>query len=288
MSGPTDAPTRGTRTALVLGGGGITGIAWELGLVAGLADAGVDLTTADLVVGTSAGSIVGAQLRSGLHPDELYQRQLRDPAGETVASISRAILLRLAIPYLLPGNERVARANVGRLAIAAETVPEQERRRIIALSLPSEQWPDRPLLVTAVDALTGDAVAFRRAHGVPLLEAVAASCAVPLVWPPITVAGRPYVDGGLRSPVNADLAAGYDRVVVIAPVTISTRRNGRISRQLAGLGPHVRSVLVSPDDASQRAIGGNVLDPMQRPGAARAGRRQAAAAVDDVAAVWSG
>jgi NTE family protein len=102
----------------------------------------------------------------------------------------------------------------------------------------------------------------------------------------MTVNGRRYMDGGVRSPVNADLAAGCDRVVVVAPVTIATRRAGRIRRQLAALGPDVRSVLVSPDDEARAAIGRNVLDDTRRAASARAGREQAARAVAEVAAVW--
>jgi NTE family protein len=270
----------------VLGGGGITGIAWELGLLAGLAEAGVDLTTADLVVGTSAGSFVGAQIRAGIGLEELYQAQLRPTDGRPVQRIRRSLLLKLAVPYLWPRHEREARARVGRLALAAPTEPEEERRRVIGAGLPSTQWPQRRLLVTAVDAQTGAAVAFGGPDQAPLVDAVAASCAVPLVWPPMTVNGRRYVDGGVRSPVNADLAAGCERVVVVAPVTIATRRAGRIGRQVAALGPRTRSVVVSPDQAARRAIGRNVLDDGRRAAAARAGRAQAASAAPLVAAVW--
>jgi NTE family protein len=80
------------RTALVLGGGGITGIAWEIGLLAGLADAGIDLTGADLVVGTSAGSVVGAQVTSGAELPAMYERQLEPPTGEKVARMTRSLL----------------------------------------------------------------------------------------------------------------------------------------------------------------------------------------------------
>ncbi len=80
------------RSALVLGGGGITGIAWEIGVLSGLAEAGVDLSGADLVVGTSAGSVVGAQLTSGAELEAMYARQLEPPTQEKVARLSRANL----------------------------------------------------------------------------------------------------------------------------------------------------------------------------------------------------
>jgi NTE family protein len=116
---------------------------------------------------------------------------------------------------------------------------------------------------------------------------VAASCAVPLVWPPITIGGRRYIDGGVRSITNADLAAGCDRVVVLAPVTFAMRASTRIATQLASLGSNVRSVVISPDSAARRAIGGNVLDPAHRVASARAGHAQSAGVAESVAAVWS-
>jgi NTE family protein len=138
-----------------------------------------------------------------------------------------------------------------------------------------------------VDAETGEAQVFDRDSGVPLLDAVAASCAVPMVWPPITINGHRYIDGGVRSATNADLAAGCDRVVVLAPVDFAVRRSRRIDTQLASVGPSVRSIVVRPDTQSRRAIGTNVLDPARREPSARAGRLQAASVLDAVAAVWS-
>jgi NTE family protein len=167
-------------------------------------------------------------------------------------------------------------------------VPESERRAVIEQRLPNRSWPERRLIITAVDAETGELRAFDRDSGVPLPDAVAASCAVPLVWPPITINGRRYIDGGVRSIANADLASGCDRVVVLAPVTLALRRSGRIDRQLALLGPQLRSVVVSPDAQARKAIGSNVLDPAHRAASARAGRVQAAGVADAVAAVWSG
>jgi NTE family protein len=274
------------RRALVLGGGGITGIAWELGLVAGLAEAGVDLTSADLVVGTSAGSVVGADLLSGAPIEELFAEQLEDPTGELAARMGAGALARFVLASIWPGDARRGRAYLGHAALAARTVPESERRAVIERRLRSDAWPDTRLLITAVDAETGEARVFDRDSGAALTDAVAASCAVPIVWPPMTVNGRRYIDGGVRSIANADLAAGCARIVVIAPVTVALRRSGQIARQIAGLGPGVRSVVVSPDAAARTAIGRNVLDPAQRPASARAGRRQAADVAGAVRAVW--
>ena len=163
----------------------------------------------------------------------------------------------------------------------------EERRAVIASRLPSQDWPTRArLLVTAVEASTGAFRVFDRDAGVALVDAVAASCAVPLVWPPVPIDGHAYVDGGVRSPANADLATGADRVVVIAPVARAVRSSGRIDRQLATLGPQVLTVTVTPDAAARSAFGRNVLDPARRAPSARAGREQAGAVLAAVRAVW--
>jgi NTE family protein len=272
--------------ALVLGGGGVTGIAWETGLLAGLAEAGVDLTSADVVVGTSAGSVVGAQILSGVSVEDLYAEQVAEPKTEIAAKLGTTTLLRFAAAMLWPGGEERGRARLGRAALKARTVPESERKAVIKQRLPADNWPERRLLVTAVDAETGELRVFDRDSGVALLEAVAASCAVPLVWPPISIDGRRYIDGGVRSITNADLAVGCDRVVVLAPATFALRRSGRIENQLASLGSNIRSAVISPDAEARKAIGSNVLDPARRVASARAGRAQSAAVAESVAAVW--
>jgi NTE family protein len=276
------------RKALVLGGGGITGIGWELGMLAGLAEAGVDLASADTVVGTSAGSVVGAEILSGVPVEDLYADQLRDPTGEIAAKMGFGVIARFVLLAMWPGDDQRSRARLGRASLKARTVPESARRAVIEERLSSPSWPERRLLITAVDADTGEARVFDRDSGVALVDAVAASCAVPLVWPPMTVDGRRYVDGGVRSIANADLATGCDRVVVLAPVNIALRRSGRIANQLSTLGPDVRSLTVSPDAQSRKAIGSNTLDPAHRAASARAGRIQAAGVAAAVAAVWSG
>ncbi|MEV0562774.1 patatin-like phospholipase family protein [Dactylosporangium sp. NPDC050588] len=275
-----------SKFALVLGGGGVTGVAWEIGMIAGLAAAGVDLTGADLVVGTSAGSVAGAQITSGRPLEELYERQLAPATGEIAAHFGVGTMLRYASAGLRPGDDRQALRRLGHAARAADTVPEQSRRDVIAGRLPSHDWPDSPrLLITAVDTETGEEVVFDRDSGVDLVSAVTASCAVPVVWPPVTIAGRRYMDGGSRSAANAHLARGYDRVVVLAPTTTSLRRSGRVATELAGLGPAVRSAVVTLDAEARASIGRNVLDPAKRATAAQAGRRQSATALAAVTAV---
>jgi NTE family protein len=279
------------RTALVLGGGGITGIGWEIGMLAGLAEHGTDLSGADLVVGTSAGSVVGAQLTCGAELEAMYARQLEPPAQEKVARMTRGNLARYAWAMLTSrGRDVEFRRRVGALALAAEkaglTPPEQERLDVIGSRLVSREWPERALVITAVDAETGEFHAFDRDSGVPLLQAVAASCAVPGVYPQCTIDGRRYVDGGMRSAANADLAQGYDRLVVLAPIPRGVGPLTSVDAQVTGMVSRV--AVVSPDKASRTAIGRNVLDPAARAPSAKAGRAQAASVAERIADVWTG
>jgi len=274
------------KTALVLGGGGITGIAWETGLLAGLAEAGIDLTQAETVVGTSAGSVVGTLVACGDDLEDLYADQLSDATGEVAESLGKAALLRYLCYLVLPGGSRTKRARLGRAAMRAETVDEAVRVDIIRGLLGEREWPERHLLITAVNAETGDFKVFDRDSGVDLVRAVASSCAVPLVWPPVSVNGHKYVDGGIRSPANADLATDARHVVVLAPIAKALSRASGVRAQLERLGPDVESIMVSPDDDALRAIGKNVLDPARRSASARAGRGQARSVLEQVKAVW--
>jgi NTE family protein len=277
-----------TDRALVLGGGGITGIAWELGLIAGLAERGIDLTGADLLVGTSAGSVVGAQIATGVDVEERYAAQLVPPAGEIAAALGRGTMVRFGLAMVGLRDPQRVRARIGRLALKARTVPEAERIRVIGERLPVHEWPERALRIATVDAHTGEFVILDREAGVPLVEAVAASCAVPGIWPPVSTGGRRFIDGGVRSPANADLAAGFSRVVVIAPIMRGIGPLVGVDAQVAALRADGSLVtVVSPDAGAVAAIGRNVLDPSRRAGSARAGRVQAAAVADAVAAVWS-
>jgi NTE family protein len=120
------------------------------------------------------------------------------------------------------------------------------------------------------------------------VDAVGASCAVPGVWPPVTIGSRRFMDGGVRSVANADIAIRYERVVIVAPVAQGIGplmpSPGRQAAALAAAGARV--ALVRPDRAAMRAIGRNVLDVSRRAAAATAGRAQAAAEAAAVRAVW--
>jgi NTE family protein len=279
--------------ALVLGGGGVTGIAWETGLLKGLRDAGLDLTGADLIVGTSAGSVVGAQVATGASLDELYHRQVTPGRGPKEKPPDLGPLMEFFAARAAKGAARAAvrptrevLAWIGAQARAASTkVTEATRIEVIKARLPVHDWPQRRLMVTAVDTADGAFIAWERASGVPLPLAVASSCAVPWVYPPVTIGGRRYMDGGVRSATNGDLAAGHDLVLIVAP-SAGMGSSAALDDEVAGLGAGgARVAVVAPDAAAVEAIGPNPLDPSRRPAAAEAGLAQAAAAFEELAGV---
>jgi NTE family protein len=273
--------------ALVLGGGGVTGVAWEIGLLHGLAESGVDLADADLVLGSSAGSVVGASIVTGHSLAAAYRGQLEPPERADGARVSVSIIASMIWANLISRDPVRAAARIGKMALAAKTESEADRRRALAGRLATHEWPERKLQVTALDARSGELTVFDAASGVPLVDAVGASCAVPGVWPPVTIGSRRFIDGGIRSPANADLAAGYGRVVIVAPITRGLGRGTSVSHQAAALtAAGARVIVLQPDAAAAAAIGRNVLDPARREPAARAGYAQAATAAERVAAVW--
>jgi NTE family protein len=271
------------RFALVLGGGGITGIGWETGLLHGLYERGLDLAGAELIVGTSAGSVVGAQLATVGDIAALYARQLvpPDPTTERPAGLDLREFARVLGGQILPDGPipQEARAHLGQAALAAATAPEEERLATFRARLPIHDWPTRALRITAVDAEDGRFVVWDRAAGVPLVRAVASSCAVPLVYPPTTVGARRYIDGGMRSGTNADLAEGYPLVIVLAPMAGIAAGRGALNAEIAALrASGSRVVALWPDADALAAIGPNPLDPARRVAAAEAGHAQAASA----------
>jgi NTE family protein len=275
-----------TAFTLVLGGGGVAGIAWELGLIAGLADEGVDLTAAETILGTSAGSTVAAQLTSGVPIAELYARQLAGVPYEISKSLSGVSLVRFLLAQLAPGSPQRASRRVAAMALKARVGTLAERRGVIEARLPNHEWPDRDLRIVAVDAATGAPRVITRGDGVALVDAVAASCAVPLVWPPVPLDGRRYIDGGIRSPLNLDLAPGTGPVVAIAPITMSFRKSTRVEEQRKALAP--RQVhLVTMSESARAAQGRNSLDKSVVPAVALAGHTQGRAAAEELRGVLS-
>ena len=269
-----------TKKALVLGGGGIAGIAWETGVLRGIADesptAARVLLDSDVLVGTSAGSSVGAQISSGHAIEDLFERQIQassaeiDP-GNGIDTVVELFLQAVADPHSTVTQKR---QRIGAVALATETVAEPVRRDVIARRLPSQHWSDRVLRVTAIDIDTGKLVVFDRDSGVKLVDAVTASCAVPGVWPPVTFGERRYMDGGIGSTINLDVAGDCDMAVVLVPAGESAPSSfgeGPAS-EIAAFGGTALGLFA--DDESLAAFGSNPLDPRCRIASAQAGRAQ--------------
>ena len=274
--------------ALVLGGGGPAGAAWQIGMLAGLAEHGVNLAGADLVIGTSAGALTGASVRAGHALGALYSGQLRPAALVPPPRPPLAAAARMSWAARSARDPAQALARIGRLAEQAVTVPESERRAALAQRLPVRDWPPAPLHITAVDAATGELTVFDADSGVPLIDAIGASCAEPGVWPPVTIGGRRYIDGGVHSPANADLAAGCQRAVVVAPRTRGMTRRDGVADQVAGLTRAGTVVtLIEPDAAAARVISRGPAGTQRQAAAAQAGFAQAAEAARPAAAVWA-
>lgn len=274
-----------TTRALVLGGGGLTGIAWETGLLLGLERRGIHLRDADLIVGTSAGSAVAAQVAGPTPLEELYMAQIEGRVDELPGKLGLFGILKLIIAMRGTKDERKALAKVGAMALRARTVTEPVRHAVIEQRLPVHTWPATELKIPATNAVTGGFTVFDRSSGVELTDAVAASCAVPMVWPPVTIGSARYYDGGIRSVANVDLATGYHRVVVITPGTQGLRKGTSPAEQLAAIGA-TASTLVAPDADTRAAMGRNPLDPKARTASARAGLEQADRVADVVRGTW--
>jgi len=284
-----------TKNALVLGGGGALGVAWETGLLAGLRDAGIDPGAADLVVGTSAGSVVGTYIAGG-KLDEGLAQQSQGPDPEINAMIAEVDLVGMTQLFAywasLPEVTKDAMAEVGAKALAAKTTSEEKWAAYFKDLVPIESWPSKPLKLTAVDTANGDFQVWDRDSGVPIHLAVASSCAVPGMFPPVTLHGKRYTDGGVRSGTSADLAAGFDSVLIVAP--IGSGKDGidpilgRTSRAEAEalLAGGSRVELAFPDADSLEAMGANRMDSSRRPQCIEAGRRQGTALAAKLSGIW--
>ncbi|MBC3839309.1 patatin-like phospholipase family protein [Streptacidiphilus sp. 4-A2] len=269
--------------ALVLGPGGTVGTAWMTGLAHGLRRNGVDLGAADLIVGTSAGAIVGALLATGQDLGRLAS-SARSAAHRPKADAQRtgAVFAVLGDRSLEPGE---ARRRVGRLAL--ESIDPQADQALIAgraALIGTDAWPEQRLLITAVDATTGEPVVWDRDSGVPLVHAVAASSAFPGAAPPVAVDGRRYMDGALRSGSNADLATGARRLIVIEPMAHLFPREP-LAQQLAAIGADT-VVTIGPDPASVRALGSDPGDLAAWEPAYQAGLHQADETAGRLRSAW--
>ena len=278
-----------SRTALVLGGGGSTGNAWLIGVVAGLFEEGADVTKADVIIGTSAGSTAAAQI-TGANPSDLFAETLaavppqrtrpapssgaRDAGGVVADHLDRT-------SRIIAASEDAAdmRRRMGAAALEVD-VPDgagERWRAIVAARLPSQSWPQQDVLITAVDARTGEPVVFDRFSGVDLVDAVAASCSSGFAY---GIGDGRYIDGGYRSTAeNADLAEGCARVLVLSPFggrTLTPPSWGtNLATQVDALratGSRVETIF--PQSDVEHLFGANAMDASLRAPAARAGYDQ--------------
>ncbi|WP_026370844.1 patatin-like phospholipase family protein [Kallotenue papyrolyticum] len=282
--------------ALVLGGGGTIGIAWETGLLAGLARAGIDLGRAERIVGTSAGSVVGAQLALGLPLEQMLAQQLAplDPGYDRPIAVDPQQFMALA-QLLMQGeaNDPNLLARIGQFALSATTVDEASYLERFAV-LRDVPWPARDLRITSIDTANGALQVWTRDSNVPLQLAVAASCAVPGIFPPVTINGRRYMDGGMRSDTNADLAQDAAIVLIVKPIPSQGLVPG-MSRapQLTAEVERLRAAgsrveVIEPDGAALAAFGTDLMDVTRRQAVAEAALRQAQQVAERVHRFWQG
>jgi NTE family protein len=286
----------GTTRAVVLGGGGSTGVAWHVGVTAGLFDGGVDVRTADAIIGTSAGAMVGSRLASGQDFDAMVADIHARTNGTLELEAMMALDAEASLGILdtwskMPDDTPVSVAHIGSLALGAQTMALPRFTELIDAEV-ADVWPTTRFVAVAVDAERGETVLLDASSGVSLAEAVAASVCVPGVFPPVPVAGRRLIDGGIRSGTNADVALGHDRVLVLAPIgsladALDSAARRAADAEVAALeAAGAQVTILFPDDGANAAIGSNRMDPSIGPVVLAEGRRQGRALAERLVTHW--
>ena len=293
MTSPRNgSPTR----ALVLGGGGAVGVGWQTGLLTGLREAGADLAGAEAIVGTSAGALVGALLSSGRDVTDALTSlaalgQSIDPDGLAAGDEAFLSAMRQAS---LDTDPRQALRTIGRAAQEASALAEDAYLGLFG-TLDGTAWP-AGFRCTAIDTETGDLVVWDQGSGAPLLHAVASSCAVPMLFPAVTIKGRHYMDGGILSHLNATAAPPTDVLLILschplgfqgAAVDSARATSAATSdAELAQLRETRRLVAVEPDFSDIEAPA-NPMDPNFAIQALQIGKRQAEREAAAIQAAWN-
>jgi len=290
--------------ALILGGGGPVGEAWESGVIAGLMEKSVDLSGADLIVGTSAGAIVGARLASRMPPANFIKAALarsdgtpphQRPDQTSFSPPPDLSFLADKLEEMGTGkrSQQSIRAEIGQWAQKAHSVvSESQFLASYERRFPEKEWPSRAYECTSVETTDGSLRVWNESSGVPLALAVASSCALPGVFAPVMINGHRYMDGGVRSVTNADLARGCKTALVLAPTlgpndTLAKRFTRPLKSELQTLRANGCKVeVVAPDPASLKAFGATLGDENKRAPALEAGRVEGRNKAGDIAKLW--
>jgi NTE family protein len=280
------------RRALVLAGGGYVASSWEIGLITGLADKGLDVRNADLFVGTSSGARVALDLTSGRPLDEFYQRRMgSDFPALSLSPRLDAARLRTDVEAAKQagGSPAEILRRFGALAMASAVGKGSDRRETVAKQIPLRTWPEQRVLIVALNAETGVRRAFDRQSGIDLVDAVIATTAS-FGSPLISFEGGSYFDGGYYSSDNADLAIGYERVLIIAlrpppnAMRLVPLDEGVAALRSAGAQVEV----IHPDEETLAALvpTGGQMNPASGKPAAIAGRSQGQRSAERIGSFW--
>jgi NTE family protein len=216
---------------------------------------------------------VAAKVGSDRPLEELYEEQRAGVHYEVAKGLSLRMLLTMTVQGLRARTAADFGRRIGRAAVAFGQDEAAVRRRVVEARLPSHEWGHRDVRVVAVDADTGVHRVFAAGQDLSLVDAVMASCAIPLVWPVVPIDGHRYMDGGMRSPVNLDLAPGEGAVVALAPTT-RWQRWARLDDQRTVLGPNRPTHVLTMAKDVRRAQGRNPLNIGTVPAVVEAGRTQ--------------